>query len=85
MWLQSGKTLKLKEIAEKLEKPVDTISRWKREDRWGDKKSTKKQTIKKDQRGAPLGNQNAVGHGAPLGNSNRLVHGPLFQNVLGHC
>lgn len=75
MWLRSGKTLKLKEIAEKLSKPVDTISRWKREDHWGDKKSTKNQTKKKDQRGAPLGNQNAAGHGAPLGNSNRLVHG----------
>ena len=36
MWLRSGKTLKLKEIAEKLSKPVDTISRWKREDLWGD-------------------------------------------------
>lgn len=44
MWLRSGKTLKLKEIAEKLSKPVDTISRWKREDHWGDKKSTKNQT-----------------------------------------
>ena len=61
MWLRSGKTLKLKEIAEKLSKPVDTISRWKREDHWGDKKSTKNQTKKKDQRGAPLGNQNAAG------------------------
>ena len=48
MWLRSGKTLKLKEIAEKLSKPVDTISRWKREDHWGDKKSTKNQTKKKD-------------------------------------
>lgn len=54
-----------KEIAEKLNKSVNTINSWRNKDEWS----------KKLKGGAPRGNSNAKGHGAPKGNLNRLKHG----------
>jgi uncharacterized protein YjcR len=54
-----------KEIAEKLNKSVNTINSWRNKDEWS----------KKLKGGAPRGNSNAKGHGAPKGNLNSLKHG----------
>lgn len=54
-----------KEIAEKLNKSVNTINSWRNKDEWS----------KKLKGGAPKGNSNAKGHGAPKGNLNGLKHG----------
>lgn len=54
-----------KEIAEKLNKSVNTINSWRNKDEWS----------KKLKGGAPRGNFNAKGHGAPKGNLNNLKHG----------
>ena len=54
-----------KEIAEKLNKSVNTINSWRNKDEWS----------KKLKGGAPRGNSNAKGHGAPKGNLNNLKHG----------
>lgn len=54
-----------KEIAEKLNKSVNTINSWRNKDEWS----------KKLKGGAPRGNSNAKGHGAPKGNLNNLKNG----------
>jgi uncharacterized protein YjcR len=77
LWLKSGRSLKLIEIAEELGVSDALIRKWKFQDKW-DEIPTRRP------RGAPKGNQNAVGNvggGAPEGNQNAVKHG-LYSKFL---
>lgn len=73
IWLDSGKEMKLVDIAKKLGVAASTIRKWKSQDKWD---NDSKESVPKSKRsapnrsGAPKGNQNAKGHGAPKGNKN---------------
>ncbi|MEC0125334.1 phage terminase small subunit-related protein [Paenibacillus pabuli] len=86
MWLESGGTLKLKDIAAALSVPESRVRKWKSMDRWedelngsvsGDSKGSAPNgtngSVPKS-RGAPKGNKNAAGNrgGAPPGNKNAV-------------
>ena len=77
MYLRSGKTLKNKVIAERLGVSPSLVAKWKSIDQWGKpERSGKPLTAHK--RGAPFGNQNAIGNvggGAPICNQNARKHG----------
>lgn len=75
MWLESGGTMKLKDIAAALSIPDNKVRKWKTLDNWdaelkGSAPSESKGSAPR--RGAPKGNRNAVGNrgGAPPGNKN---------------
>lgn len=77
LWLKSGRQMKLVDVAEELGVSDALIRKWKFLDKWDDIPT-------KRQRGAPKGNQNAVGNkggGAPEGNQNNLKHG-LYSKFL---
>lgn len=77
MYLRSGKTLKNKVIAERLGVSPSLVAKWKCVDGWGKPPLTEK-PLTKGKRGAPFGNQNAIGNaggGAPLCNQNARKHG----------
>ena len=86
LWLASGKTRLLKDIAAELGVPESRVRKWKSEDKWeaekgsnskGAKRNTSKGNAPKRNKGGQPGNKNAVGNngGAPLGNSNAYKHG----------
>lgn len=85
LWLSSGKTRLLKDIAAELGEPENKIRKWKSIDKWDSFESgTKQENVKGSvplKRGAPKGNKNAAGKetGAPLGNTNTLKHGGYSQ------
>lgn len=75
MWLESGGTMKLKDIAAALAVPDNKVRKWKTLDKWdaalkGSAPIEKKGSAPR--RGAPKGNRNAAGNrgGAPPGNQN---------------
>lgn len=75
MWLESGGTMKLKDIAAALSVGETQVRKWKSQDKWaadlnGNVTNEAKSNVTK--RGAPKGNKNAVGNrgGAPPGNQN---------------
>ncbi|MEK4853875.1 phage terminase small subunit [Paenibacillus sp. FSL H7-0756] len=83
MWLESGGTMKLKDIAVALSIPDSKVRKWKTMDGWEDElkgsalpefKGSAPIEVKGSAplRGAPKGNKNAVGNrgGAPPGNQN---------------
>lgn len=78
IWLESGQTLLLKDIAAELGVSESQIRKWKNQDQW--ERSGKvtlpntKSNVTKPHGGQP-GNKNAVGHGAPLRNKNAEKHG----------
>lgn len=76
-WLKSGKTRKLVDIAEWLGVSAGQIRKWKHEYNWDAEVSKP--------RGAPKGNQNAVGNaggsGAPPENDFSVTHG-LFRRFM---
>ncbi|WP_311772659.1 phage terminase small subunit [Cohnella xylanilytica] len=77
IWIKSGRTKPLNEIALELGVSDSLIRKWKFLDKW-DEIPTKRP------RGAPKGNKNAVGNkggGAPAGNQNHLKHG-LYSKFL---
>lgn len=77
IWIKSGRTKPLNEIAIELGVSDSLIRKWKFLDKWDE-------IPMKRPRGAPKGNQNAVGNkggGAPVGNTNALKHG-LYQRYL---
>lgn len=89
-----GGNITNREIANILEEDEKVIAVWKQRDKWNNKMNVVQQsnqsctTLEKDnnkgKRGAPKGNQNAVGNSggsAPIGNDNALVHG-LFAKFL---
>lgn len=95
LWLKSGGSMKLKDIAAELGVAENAVRKWKSEDKWEKERSDKtkrnapkKKNTPKKPHGAPIGNQNAVGNaggGAPLGNTNALKHGgysSIFWDTL---
>lgn len=75
MWLKSGGTMKLKDIAAALSVPDSRIRKWKALDNWDADLNGSAPLEEKGsapRRGAPKGNKNAVGNrgGAPPGNQN---------------
>ncbi|WP_431785730.1 phage terminase small subunit-related protein [Paenibacillus lactis] len=75
MWLESGGTMKLKDIAAALSIGETQVRKWKSKDKWaadlkGNVTNESKGNVTK--RGAPKGNKNASGNrgGAPSGNQN---------------
>ena len=86
LYIKSGKTLKCKEIAQKLNVSPSLVSKWKSQDKWDSKnlpidtsKGKKNSNSKGKQKGGQKGNKNAVGNGAPPGNDNSLKHGGYSQ------
>lgn len=88
LWLKSGRTIKLAEIAEQLGVSDTLIRKWKYLDMWDEIPA-------KRPRGAPKGNKNAKGNkggGAPKGNLNSatptrrlmkfLPQNPEFQELM---
>ncbi|CAM4459137.1 phage terminase small subunit [Paenibacillus xylanexedens] len=86
MWLESGGTMKLKDIAAALSVPESRVRKWKSMDRWEDELNGSVSGASKGNapngtngsvpksRGAPKGNKNASGNrgGAPPGNQNAV-------------
>lgn len=78
LWMTSGCTAKMKDIAVQLGVSDSKVRKWKTLDKWNEKaveRSTQPSGAlhlekKKKSGGAPKGNQNAKGHGAPKGNKN---------------
>ncbi|MCM3699205.1 phage terminase small subunit-related protein [Paenibacillus macerans] len=75
MWLESGGTMKLKDIAAALSVGETQVRKWKSQDRWADDLNSNVTNETKGnvtKRGAPKGNKNAAGNrgGAPPGNQN---------------
>ncbi|KAA8782529.1 hypothetical protein EC604_01530 [Paenibacillus amylolyticus] len=72
MWLDSGKSMKLKDIALKLGVSDGTVRKWKSVEKW--ESDPKKRT-----RGGQKGNKNAKGNkggkGGPPGNQKAVTHG----------
>jgi uncharacterized protein YjcR len=86
MWKESEGEILLKEIASKLGLKDSQIRKWKNQDKWDDQMKgnvTKSNSNVTNKRGAPKGNQNAVGNngGAPKQNQNSIKHG-LFAKYL---
>lgn len=70
MWLESGGTMKLKDIAAALSVGETQVRKWKSQDKWADDLNSNVTNESKSnvtKRGAPKGNKNAVGNrgGAP--------------------
>lgn len=92
LWIESGKTRALKDIASELGVSDVQVRKWKSQDNWEGKekgtlpKQTKSNVPKKKKaRGGQPGNHNAEGHGAPPGNKNNFRHGlyeELYWDVL---
>lgn len=72
MWLNSGGTIKLKDIAASLSVSEQQVRKWKSQDRWQDALNGNVTNESKGNAGAPKGNRNAIGNkgGAPPGNKN---------------
>ncbi|WP_339271718.1 phage terminase small subunit-related protein [Paenibacillus sp. FSL K6-1330] len=73
MWLESGGTMKLKDIAAALSIGETQVRKWKSQDKWAadlNSNVTNESKGNVTKRGAPKGNKNAVGNrgGAPAGN-----------------
>lgn len=93
LWLASGKTRLLKDIAAELGMPENRIRKWKSEDKWDSEKGSEINGAKRDKskgnapkrkRGGQPGNKNAVGNngGAPPGNKNAWKHGAWSKVYL---
>ena len=78
MYLQGAK---LVEIASQLNLPEGTVRRWKCTHKWDSERSDRNSERSVKNRGAPAGNQNAVGHGAPKQNKNAEKYG-FFSKYL---
>ena len=72
---------KLVEIASQLNLPEGTVRRWKCTHKWDSERSDRNSERSVKNRGAPAGNQNAVGHGAPKQNKNAEKYG-FFSKYL---
>ena len=77
MYIRSGKTLKNHVIAQRLGVSPSLVAKWKSIDKWG-APAVPSEPPKRNKRGAPKGNRNAVGNaggGAPICNRNAWKHG----------
>lgn len=78
MWLDSGKTMMLKDIASKLGVSAGSVRKWKSVDKWDEAPDKRK-------RGGQKGNGNAKGNkggkGGPPGNDKAVTHG-FFRKFM---
>lgn len=84
LWLDSGKTKKLKDIAAELEVSESQVRKWKNQDDWNGNVTNKaKSNVTKRKRGGQPGNKNAAGGNqtAPLRNNNAEKFG-FFRKYL---
>lgn len=84
LWLDSGKTKKLKDIAAELEVSESQIRKWKNQDDWNSNVTYKTKSNVTKRKGAPKGNKNAVGNpggAAPPKNNNAEKFG-FFRKHL---
>lgn len=77
LWLDSGGEAKLKDIADQLGVSASQVRKWKNQDDWDAQLNgnvTNESNGNVTKRGAPTGNQNALGNsgGAPKGNRNAV-------------
>lgn len=81
LWLDSGRKRQLKDIAAKLQVSEEQIRKWKNQDKWDKVTLPNAKGNVTNHKGAPAGNQNAVGHGAPKQNKNAEKYG-FFSKYL---
>lgn len=81
LWLKSGKKRPLKDIAAELKVSEEQIRKWKNQDKWDKVTLPNAKGNVTNHKGAPAGNQNAVGHGAPKQNKNAEKYG-FFSKYL---
>ena len=81
LWLDSGRKRQLKDIAAELQVSEEQIRKWKNQDKWDKVTLPKSKGNVTNHKGAPAGNQNAVGHGAPKQNKNAEKYG-FFSKYL---
>lgn len=75
-YIDSGGTMKLKELAALAKVSTRQVQTWKKEDNWNESLPPKAKTEKPGKkRGGQHGNKNAAGNGAPPGNKNAETHG----------
>ena len=86
LWLESGKTRQLKEIAAELGVSEEQVRKWKNKDHWDKVTLPNSKGNVTKQKGGQLGNKNAVGHGGtgPPGNKNAVTTGE-FETLLFDC
>lgn len=86
LWLESGKTRQLKEIAAELGVSEEQVRKWKNKDYWDRVTLPNAKGNVTKQKGGQPGNKNAVGHGGtgPPGNKNALTTGE-FETLLFDC
>jgi uncharacterized protein YjcR len=71
----------LKDIAAELQVSEEQIRKWKNQDKWDKVTLPNAKGNVTNHKGAPVGNQNAVGHGAPKQNKNAEKYG-FFSKYL---
>ena len=81
LWLDSGRKRQLKDIAAELQVSEEQIRKWKNQDKWDKVPLPNAKGNVTNHKGAPAGNQNAVGHGAPKQNKNAEKYG-FFSKYL---
>lgn len=81
LWLDSGRKRQLKDIAIELHVSEEQIRKWKNQDKWDKVTLPNAKGNVTNHKGAPAGNQNAVGHGAPKQNKNAEKYG-FFSKYL---
>ena len=81
LWLDSGQKRQLKDIAAELQVSEEQIRKWKNQDKWDKVTLPNAKGNVTNHKGAPAGNQNAVGHGAPKQNKNAEKYG-FFSKYL---
>lgn len=81
LWLNSGRKRQLKDIAAELQVSEEQIRKWKNQDKWDKVTLPNAKGNVTNHKGAPAGNQNAVGHGAPKQNKNAEKYG-FFSKYL---
>ena len=81
LWLDSGQKRQLKDIAIELQVSEEQIRKWKNQDKWDKVTLPNAKGNVTNHKGAPAGNQNAVGHGAPKQNKNAEKYG-FFSKYL---
>ena len=81
LWLDSGRKRQLKDIAAELQVSEEQIRKWKNQDKWDKVTLPNAKGNVTNHKGAPAGNQNAVGHGTPKQNKNAEKYG-FFSKYL---
>lgn len=75
LWLDSGKTRKLKDIAAELQVSEGQVRKWKNQDKWKSNVINQSKGNVTKRKGGQKGNKNAAGHGAPKQNHNAQKYG----------